>query len=181
MIGAITPKMSGRSRAFVGLIEAARQGDRAATCSLLAATQPDIRRYARMNCAVGNVDDAVQDVLWLLYRRIGTLKVITSFSAWLFEIVRRECLRLARRTLGYAPIENMADDLAFAHRPALDLQLDLASAIQSLPDHYRDVILLRDVEELTVNEIAKSLCISREAVKARLHRARAMIRDYLKD
>jgi DNA-directed RNA polymerase specialized sigma24 family protein len=43
------------------------------------------------------------------------------------------------------------------------------------------VILLRDVEELTVNEITKSLCISREAVKARLHRAGAMIREYLKD
>jgi RNA polymerase sigma-70 factor (ECF subfamily) len=181
MIGVITPKMSAGSKASDGLIEAARQGDRAAICSLLAAAQPDIRRYARMNCAVDNVDDAVQDVLWLLYRRIGTLKVITSFSAWLFEIVRRECLRLARRTLGYVPIENMADDVRFAHRPALELQLDLASAIQSLPDHYRDVILLRDVEELTVNEITKSLGISREAVKARLHRARAMIREYLKD
>jgi RNA polymerase sigma-70 factor (ECF subfamily) len=181
MTGALIVKMSASSKPPEGLIEAARQGDRAAICSLLAITQPDIRRYARMNCAVDNVDDAVQDVLWLLYRRIGTLKVITSFSAWLFEIVRRECLRLARRAMGYAPIEDISDDLGFAHRPALELQLDLASAIQSLPDHYRDVILSRDVEELTVNEIAKSLGVSREAAKARLHRARAMIREYLKD
>jgi RNA polymerase sigma factor (sigma-70 family) len=124
MTGALISKMSASCKTPEGLIEAARHGDRAAIFSLLAVTQPDIRRYARTNCAVDNVDDAVQDVLLLLYRRIGTLKVITSFSAWLFEIVRRECLRLARRTMGHAPIEDISDDLGFAHRPALDLQLD---------------------------------------------------------
>jgi RNA polymerase sigma-70 factor (ECF subfamily) len=58
-------------------------------------------------------------------------------------------------------------------------RLDLANAIQSLPPNYRDVILLRDVEELTIDEIAQSVGASREAVKARLNRARIMLREYL--
>ncbi|RTM09708.1 MAG: isoprenylcysteine carboxyl methyltransferase [Hyphomicrobiales bacterium] len=50
------------------------------------------------------------------------------------------------------------------------MRLNLTRAIESLPEHYRQIVLLRDVEELTINEIAQSL--SREAVKGRRHRAR---------
>ena len=60
-----------------------------------------------------------------------------------------------------------------------DLRLDLSRAIRSLPDHYREVILLRDIEELSIEEIAGALGLSRESVKARIHRARMMIREYL--
>jgi len=48
-----------------------------------------------------------------------------------------------------------------------------------LPPHYREVVLLRDVEEMTVDEIGAALALTREAVKARLHRARALLREYL--
>jgi len=48
-----------------------------------------------------------------------------------------------------------------------------------LPDHYREVILLRDIEELSIDEIAGVLALTRESVKARIHRARLMIREYL--
>jgi RNA polymerase sigma-70 factor (ECF subfamily) len=56
---------------------------------------------------------------------------------------------------------------------------DLTNAIQSLPEHYRQIVLLRDVDVLTIDEIAQSLSLSREAVKGRLHRARGLIREYL--
>jgi DNA-directed RNA polymerase specialized sigma24 family protein len=48
-----------------------------------------------------------------------------------------------------------------------------------LPEHYRQIVLLRDVDELTIDEIAQSLSLSREAVKGRLHLARGLIREYL--
>jgi RNA polymerase sigma factor (sigma-70 family) len=60
-----------------------------------------------------------------------------------------------------------------------DIRIDLSCAIQSLPDHYREVILLRDIEELSIDEIAEVLGLTRESVKARIHRARIMIRKYL--
>ena len=55
----------------------------------------------------------------------------------------------------------------------------LERAIQSLPDHYREVVLLRDFKEFTIDEIAGQLALTREAAKARLHRARGLIREYL--
>jgi RNA polymerase sigma factor (sigma-70 family) len=65
------------------------------------------------------------------------------------------------------------------HLPAEDIRIDLSRAIQSLPDHYREVILLRDIEELSIDEIGAVLALTRESVKARIHRARLMIREYL--
>jgi RNA polymerase sigma factor (sigma-70 family) len=163
----------------VGLIQSAQTGDQAAIASLLEISQPDIRRYARRSCRATDIDDAVQEALWLMSRRIGSLKKLASFSAWLFAIVTRECMRLARSSFGHADLANIENDLAFANRPDHDLRIDLAFGIQSLPEHYRPIVLMRDVEELTIDEIASSLSLSRESVKARLHRARGLLREYL--
>jgi len=160
------------------LIASARDGDRHAISKLLAVAQPDLRRYARASCKTADVDDAVQDALCLLHRKIGSLRAVSAFSSWLYAVVRRECARLARRLSG-EPIEAMADDVRLSTRPDLELRLDLAAAIQSLPQHYREVVLLRDVEEMTIDEIALRLATTRESVKARLHRSRLLLREYL--
>jgi DNA-directed RNA polymerase specialized sigma24 family protein len=52
-------------------------------------------------------------------------------------------------------------------------------ALESLPAIYRQVILLRDMEQLTIGEVALGLGITREAAKSRIHRARALVREYL--
>ncbi len=61
------------------------------------------------------------------------------------------------------------------------LRLDVARAIAALPPAYRVVLLLRDVDELTAPEVAAELGLSLDAVKSRLHRARAMLRQQLGD
>jgi RNA polymerase sigma factor (sigma-70 family) len=170
--------LAGAGRCDPLLIEAARGGDTEALVSLIAAAQPDIRRYAARNCRAADIDDAVQETLLLLYRRVGTLRAVTSFSAWLFAVARRACLRLLRRSAGTADVS--ADvEMRLAYRAPEDIRIDLSRAIQSLPDHYREVILLRDIEELSIDEIADVLALTRESVKARIHRARLMIREYL--
>jgi RNA polymerase sigma factor (sigma-70 family) len=100
-------------------------------------------------------------------------------SAWLFAVARRACLRLLRRSAGM--VDTSADDaeMRLMHLEPEDIRIDLSRAIQSLPDHYREVILLRDIEELSVDEIVGVLGLTRESVKARIHRARLMIREYL--
>ena len=166
------------SRCDPSLIEAARGGDADALVSLIAAAQPDVRRYAARNCRAADIDDAVQETLLLLYRRVGTLRAVTSFSAWLFAVARRACLRLLRRSMGSGePVDDV--DVRLARLAPEDLRIDLSRAIQSLPDHYREVILLRDIEEVSIDEIAGVLGLTRESVKARIHRARMMIREYL--
>lgn len=173
------------SKYDLALIAAARDGDRHAIVSLLAVAQPDIRRYARRSCnAADDVDDVVQETLWLLHRRVGTLRTLTSISGWLVAVVRRECWRLAARMSGKpvnlddASLDPVNED-RLIHLPQEELRLDLSRAIQSLPENYREVVLLRDIEEMTVDEIAAALDLTRESVKARLRRARALLREYL--
>lgn len=170
------------SRFDPALLDVACKGDREAIIQLLTIAQPDIRRYAKVSCKIQDVEDAVQESLWLLYSRIGTLRALSSFSGWLFAIVKRECIRFLRKTMMKTEdISEMGDDPQLAYSHQLELRRDISRAIQSLPEHYREVVLLRDIEELSVNEIAQVLNLSREAVKARLHRARAMMREYLLD
>jgi RNA polymerase sigma factor (sigma-70 family) len=167
------------------LVAAAQGGDAAAIESLLTAAQPGIRRYANRSCHnADDVDDVVQDTMWILFRRVGTLRALGSMSAWLLSVVRRECLRMAaklrRRSI---PLDEHAPSPAIAARlrelPEEELRLDLSRAIQSRPEHYRQIVLLRDVEEMTIDEIAAALRLSRESVKARLRRARLLLREYL--
>lgn len=161
------------------LIASAQGGDAAALVSLLAAAQPDIRRYARVTCSAADIDDAVQDALCVLHRHVGGLRATRAFWGWMFQVVKRECIRLARRALNGVPIETVENNARFATRPEHELRLDLANAIEALPAHYREVLVLRDIEELTIDEIAGRLASTRETVKARLHRARALVREYL--
>ncbi|GGY73599.1 RNA polymerase sigma24 factor [Cellvibrio zantedeschiae] len=170
------------SRFDAALLDAACKGDREAIIALLKVAQPDIRRYAKVSCKLQDVDDAVQESLWLVYNRIGTLRAVTSFAGWLFAIVRRECMRLMRKVfIKTDDISEFNDDPGLTYSHQLELRQDLSRAIQSLPEHYREVVLLRDIEELSVNDIALLLNLTREAVKARLHRARMMVREYLLD
>jgi RNA polymerase sigma factor (sigma-70 family) len=67
----------------------------------------------------------------------------------------------------------------FAHQPADELRIDLVRALESLPAIYREVILLRDMEQLTIGEAAERLGLTREATKSRLLRARALVREFL--
>ena len=167
-------------RPYFTFIAPAQSGDAEAMGHLLAAAQPDIRRYARVACKTADIDDAVQDALCLVHRKVGSLRTAAAFAGWVYAIVERECRRMARKARGgVTPIDGLDNDLSLSQRPDHELRLDLAAAINSLPAHYREVIMLRDMEELTINEIAACLDASRETIKARLHRARALVREYL--
>ena len=175
----VTAKVS--PRLTTTLLLAAQAGDRDAIDTLLARARPDVRRYARRTCkTASDMDDATQEALILVYRRIGSLRVAAAFSGWVFRIVDRLCLRLARQALQRPSEGDLIDaELMVGVRPDAELRLDLAAAIEALPDHYRAVVLLRDIHERTIAEIADQLGATVPTVKARLHRARALMRDYL--
>jgi RNA polymerase sigma factor (sigma-70 family) len=163
------------------LLESACQGDLAAMEQLLALCRPDLRRIAQSQCARSvDPDDAVQESLLLIFRRIGALRTFASFPAWTFSIVRRECQRLLRSMHGEVALPE-PDHPLFAYTDQYDLRRDLATAIQSLPEKYREAIILRDFEEFSITEIANQLLLTREAVKSRIHRGRQMVQEYLGD
>lgn len=162
------------------LIEAARQGDAAALERLLTQSQPDLRRFARRSCATSeDADDAVQVALWSVQRNIGSVRIVAAFAGWLFRIIERECYRLLRLGRRAEPLtEELEASLRLPEDP-LVLRRDLAGALAALPVEYRDVLVLRDVEELTAPEAAERLQLTVAALKSRLHRARAMMRERL--
>src|SRR3954469_3082600 len=80
------------------LIEAAQRGEAGAIEALLAASTPDLLRFARRLCAAPqDAEDAVQNALWILHRKVGMVRAVPAFAGWLFRVVARECRRLMRR------------------------------------------------------------------------------------
>jgi RNA polymerase sigma factor (sigma-70 family) len=161
------------------LILAAQQGDSASIEQLLIVCQPDARRYALRNCKASDVDDAVQESLILISRKIGGLKAVAAFSSWLFIIIKRECSKLMRAIPDHDSLDNDLVEHQIACKTDNDLRIDLLAALESLPAHYLEVLLLRDFEELTISEISDRIGESPGAIKSRLHRARELVREYL--
>jgi len=168
-----------RQNVLPALIHEAQRGDAVAIHALLGACQADARRYAYKHCHASDIDDAVQETLLLISRKIHALRAAAAFSSWLFVVIKRECRRLSRAMFRQAPLEEDLAEQQLACKSDVDLRLDLAAALESLPHHYLDVVLLRDFEELTIAEIAQRLDQPTGAVKSRLHRARELVREYL--
>jgi RNA polymerase sigma factor (sigma-70 family) len=160
-------------------LAAAHAGDPAALERLLRVSRPDIRRYAQQHCLLSDVDDAVQEALLIVARRLPSLRVLAAFSGWLIRLVQRECRRLGRKAFDYDPYDEERLEQWLVARDETALRMELVAALESLPPHYREVMLLRDVEELTIAEIAARTNLTGANVKSRLHRARALAREYL--
>lgn len=159
------------------LVAQAGKGDAHALDALLRRCQPDLRRYARRHCASHDVDDAVQDAMWIVARRIPTLRVAVALSSWLFVTVRRLCQRLLKQR---QPVEPFDDEIHFGTVESQDaLRLDLTRALAELVPIYREVLVLVDVMGHTVPEAAEALNVGLETAKSRLHRARALMRQRL--
>jgi len=160
---------------------AAQAGDSVALEHLLLQIGPDIRRYARYQCQHSSaVDDVVQEALIILYRRVKNVRSASTLGGWLRKIVAHLCMLPALIFMkGVQDLKNVQDSTHFATMPVDELRIDLIRALESLSPLHREIIVLRDLRELTISEIASCLGITREATKSRLHRARAMIKEYL--
>ncbi len=161
------------------LIMAAQTGDAMAISRLLAVCQADARRYAYKHCHASDVDDAVQESLLVVSRKVKGLKAAAAFSSWLFTVIKRECRKLERMMFKHDPLPDELAEEQMLCRDDIALRIDLAKALESLPAHYLEVVLLRDFAELTIPEIAERLGEQQGAVKSRLHRARELVREYM--
>jgi RNA polymerase sigma factor (sigma-70 family) len=162
------------------VVEAARQGDPRAIATLLSGSHAHVRRFAHTLCSTPeDAEDAAQEALIVLYRKIGTLRATAALAAWMFSIVRRECIRRSRltdrRPVPGAGAEPSAEDAALAH---LELERIVAS-VAGLPPEQRAVLVLRDIQGLSGAATAQALGLSRAAMKSRLHRGREALRSQL--
>ncbi|MFT3925280.1 MAG: RNA polymerase sigma factor [Myxococcales bacterium] len=161
------------------LVDAARRGEPVAIEQLLRLCRPDVRRYAERWCTISQIDDAVQETLLVVVRKIHLLQTPVALYSWLFKVVQRQCRRLGRALFRYDPFEEAKVDAWLSYRTHDEAGLDLVHAFDALPAHYREVIILRDFGGLTIKEISERIGLSTVATKSRLHRARELTREYL--
>lgn len=139
----------------------------------------------------GEAEDVAQDAYVRAYQHLDQFAGRASFSTWLTRIVVHESLARVRRRARNEEIDAMdearknriqalsTDANPETNASAAELRRLLEAAIDALPDSYRHVFVLRDVEEMSTQEAAECLGLSEDNVKMRLHRARAQLRREL--
>jgi RNA polymerase sigma factor (sigma-70 family) len=162
------------------VVSAAQQGDPHAITTLVCDSHTHVQRFARMLCSTPqDAEDAAQEALIVLYRKIGTLRASAALASWMFQIVRNECIRRSRltlrRTIPANPVEPSAEDAALMH---LEIER-IVESISDLPAEQRAVLVMRDIQGLSGAATAQALGLSRAAMKSRLHRGRETLRSHL--
>lgn len=137
-------------------------------------------------------EDVMQDAYVRAYEHLGQFAGKAKFSTWLTRIAVHEALARQRRGNRHQtsePISEREGDsmdrfASLAPNPEQqasnsEMRRLLEEAVETLPDVYRTIFMLRDVEEMSTAETAEVLAIGEENVKVRLHRARALLRKNL--
>jgi RNA polymerase sigma-70 factor (ECF subfamily) len=129
-------------------------------------------------------EDAMQAAYLHAYQHLRDFAGRSAFSTWLTRIAIHEALARRRRGLRTVALQEepvMTSPLRSPEDRAGDDEHRrlLAAAIDALPEHFRTVFVLRQVQELSVEETARCLDLRQETVKTRLHRARALLRRTL--
>jgi RNA polymerase sigma-70 factor, ECF subfamily len=129
--------------------------------------------------------DLVQDVFLRIYERRGQLNQPESFRSWLFAVARNQCLSLLRRSRERASLEEAPDDAMAMEVPvdALEVEEDvrlIRQALARLKIEYREVLVLREYQDLSYREIADITETTESAVKSKLFKARRAMHEMLK-
>lgn len=143
-----------------------------------------------------DAEDAAQETAIKVYRNLHLFRGESQFRTWVLSIARNEGLGRLRKLRAQREdsLDAEIDETTGDYTPAIltswrEVPLEtlerqelggiLRAAIASLPAIYRNVVLLRDIEEMDVRETAQALSITEGAVKVRLHRARALLQKEL--
>lgn len=173
------------------LLARAHAGDANAIDEILSRHEQKVFRYGLRMC--GNEEDArdiLQETLLAAFQNVKGFRGDAQLSTWLYQIARNFCLRSRRRGMGeperVEPLEKpeaaavpSAETPPDAQAHAREMGAVLQSAILSLSQAHREVLILRDVEGLSAEDAAKVVGIEVGALKSRLHRARMELRERL--
>jgi RNA polymerase sigma factor (sigma-70 family) len=173
------------------LLERARQRDGAAFWLIIKRHNQRLYRVAR---AILDDDTEAEDVLQETYihafRHLSDFRGDARLSTWLTRIALNEALgrrRQRRPMVGVKVLEAIAAPVS-AHKPdpeqataLAEIRRLLESAVDALPEPFRIVFVMRDIDEISTEETALLLGLRPETVKTRLHRARGLLRGALQD
>ncbi|WP_018962601.1 RNA polymerase sigma factor [Coprothermobacter platensis] len=155
------------------LIEKVKRGDPKAFQELFNQFEREI--YTLAYRLVGNREDAedvTQEVAWILWSKIKSFRNESSLSTWLYRVTANTALQLLRKKKKIVYVEPN-------FHTAEDMHLMLEMAVMDLPDSQRALIVLRDIYNFPIKDIARMLDITEENVRVQLHRARKALRKKL--
>ena len=172
------------------LVERFRRGDDSAFDEIVERHSAEVAALAnRLLGWPGEVDDAVQDVFVAAFESLKKFRGECRLRTWLFTVTVNKCrsyrLRLRRR-LRFRRVDDLeavAGHAEGAERPTMDEETfaRVRRAVQVLPRKYREIVVLRYLQEFEPDEISELLGINVNAVQVRLNRARARLREHLGD
>ncbi len=182
------------------LVVRAADGDDAAFDELVSRHEGRVFRLARRLVASdADAEEVLQETFLLVYRNLASFRGEAAFTTWLYRVATntaRMHLRKNRRHADHKPLDDLfpafderghvASEADFGRAARADELLERSQlakialdGVAALPEMYRTVFVLRDLEELSTNEVAEILEIEPVNVRQRLHRARLMVRAYL--
>jgi len=172
------------------LILQCQAGDEAAFEALIRLHEKRVYGLCRRMCR--NEDDALeaaQDTFLAVWRGIGSFRAEAAFPTWLYRLATNACLDILRREkkrndVSLDDAERRLDPADGAPQPEEALERAetrraVREALLALPDAYREVLLLRETEQLSYAEIAEVTGLELGTVKSRISRARLTLRNYL--
>ncbi len=187
--------MATKRKSDLDLIEEFRKGEQGSFEELLTRYSSKVFSLAsRLTRNTEDAEEVLQDVFVTVHRKIAGFEGKSSFSSWLYRVtVNAAFMKLRKRKQDLSvSLEDIVQqsqtvaalkspESAFVDSQSIRNQMleALEVAIRKLPDDYRPVFILRDVDGLTSREVSKILDLTVPAVKSRLHRSRLMLRRRL--
>lgn len=177
--------MVGQSAELSALVAKARGGDSRALERVLLELAPVVYRFAlRMSRSPSEAEDVLQDTLISVAEHLVEFEARSSLSSWAYALARSAYARRHRGLKNMVPASDderlvtVSDEGPTPETLVSDQELIVivARAMDGLSDDHREVLMLRDMEGLTASDTARALGIGVDAVKSRLHRARAALR-----
>jgi RNA polymerase sigma-70 factor, ECF subfamily len=159
----------------VALVESARAGDRAAFERLYELYAPLVHGVLLARVPYGEVSDLVQDVFLTAFRKLGALRDPARFGPWVAIIARNRAADFYRRA---RQTEELREELAEGARHEAEA-CEALEIIRSLPEAYRETLVLRLVEGMTGPEIAERTGLRPASVRVNLHRGMKLLRKRL--
>jgi RNA polymerase sigma-70 factor (ECF subfamily) len=163
------------------LLERAQAGDLEAFADFMRTFERRIRAVLyRLLDDVRDVDEAVQDTFVQAWRNLDRFRGDAAPYTWLYRIAVNEALmRRRRKTLPTSELQETTISSGEDAYAAADIRAFLIERLRALPIEYRTAVVLRDVEGLSNEEVARALDISLAAAKSRIHRGRMQLRAEL--
>ncbi len=157
------------------LVERVCQGDETAFGELYRAYAPMVHGILLARMPHGDIQDAVQEVFLAAYRNLSSLRESAAIGGWLARLARNQAVDHFRRT---KPTVELVEDIGSGPERS-DETREVMSAIHSLPDAYRETLILRLVEGMSGKEIAERTGLKPESVRVNLSRGMEMLRQKL--